>query len=119
MSDSEKGFMRQLLRLLLSPRETFEGINESELVKSVAIVLVIAVLSAWASMLYFIKTDTNLLGLSTDIGQSTMFHPGAQGTGGFDLETIKRRIAPFESIASGIGIVVFPKIVLFACPSKE
>ncbi|MGD2200507.1 MAG: hypothetical protein PVJ38_02605, partial [Candidatus Bathyarchaeota archaeon] len=96
MSDNNKGFFGKLIGVMTCPRETLNGIEEGDLWRGVAIVLIATVLSSWAGLIYFTKMDVGLLGLDAGLERrSPMFNPGAQGYGGLDPETLKRRLTPF------------------------
>ncbi|TEU09085.1 hypothetical protein E3J20_07165 [Candidatus Bathyarchaeota archaeon] len=87
MSENDKGFMSKIFGVITSPRRAFQDIEERDLRTGLLIVLLVAVLSAWAGITYFSKTELNLQ---------------AAGQSGIDFETIKSRMMPFIAIG---GIV--------------
>lgn len=116
MSDNNKGFFGKLIGVMTCPRETLNGIEEGDLWRGVAIVLIATVLSSWAGLIYFTKMDVGLLGLDAGLERrSPMFNPGAQGYGGLDPETLKRRLTPFVALGSGLGVLtrwLVPSVLL-------
>ena len=106
MSENKKGFIGKIIGLATSPRAVFSGIEEVDLTKGIAVVLIIAVLSGWAGMIYFTKTELQLPDMGSGSGGgSPMFRPGAQDSGGIDPETLRSRLAPFIAIGGVLGTV--------------
>lgn len=118
MNDEKIGFIGIILGTIRTPRKTFEGIGEKDLTRGIAVVALIALLTAWAGMVYFSKTPLDfsaLAGQGGMGGNSPMFHAGAQDTGGLDPEAIKSRLAPFVAIGNGLGAItrwLVPSVIL-------
>lgn len=106
MSEVERGFADKLRGVITSPRETFEGIHEGDLWKGFAVVLLAAVLSAWASAVYTSKMDLSLLlgaRRAQPEGSGQFFSPGVQNAQGFDPSAIMGRLMPFIAIGNIVG----------------
>ena len=118
MSDKKSGIFRKIMGLATSPRGVFSGIEEIDLRGGIAVILVIGVLSGWAGMIYFSKTELQLPDMGSGSGGSPMFSPGAQDSGGIDLGALRGRLAPFVAIGGVLGSVtrwlVPSLLVLFA-----
>ena len=119
MSEKKSGFLGKIMGLATSPRGVFTGIEEIDLTRGIAVVLIIAILSGWAGMTYFTKTELQIPDMgSSPGGGSPMFSPGAQDSGGIDPEALRSRLAPFIAIGGVLGAVtrwLVPSIlVLFA-----
>ena len=118
MSDEKIGFIGIILGTLRTPKKTFEGIGEKDLTRGIAVVVLVALLTTWAGMVYFSKTPIDfsaLAGQGGMGGNSPMFHAGAQDTGGLDPEAIKNRLAPFVAIGNGLGAItrwLVPSVIL-------
>ncbi len=91
MSENDKGFMSKIFGVITSPRRAFQDIEERDLRTGLLIVLLVAVLSAWAGITYFSKTELNLQ---------------AAGQSGIDFETIKSRMMPFIAIGGIVGTFI-------------
>ena len=91
MSENDKGFMSKIFGVITSPRRAFQDIEERDLRTGLLIVLLVAVLSAWAGITYFSKTELNLQ---------------AAGQSGIDFETIKSRMMPFIAIGSIVSTFI-------------
>jgi hypothetical protein len=90
-----------------SPRSVLAGIEEIDLKRGITVVLIIAVLSGWAGMTYFTKTELQIPDMgSGSSGGSPMFNPGAQDLGGLDPEALRSRLAPFIAIGGVLGAVI-------------
>ncbi len=63
MSENKKGFVSKMFGVITSPRRGFQDIEERDLRTGLLIVFLVAVLSAWAGMTYFSKTELNLLAI--------------------------------------------------------
>ncbi len=108
MSEGMSGFTEKLVGVLTSPGETFRTIEEGDLKKGLTIVLLAAILSAWAGMTYTSKMEFNTYvllqngqgGASTPGGFS---HPGTIETQEFDPEAVMSRLIPFIAIGGFIG----------------
>ena len=109
MSENKSGFLGKIMGLATSPRGVFSGIEEIDLKKGIAVVLIIAVLTGWAGMIYFAKTELQIpvMGSSSGgfSGHNPMFNPGAQDLGGLDPEALRNRLAPFIAIGGMLGTV--------------
>ena len=109
MNESKNGFLGKIMGLTTSPRVVFSGIEEIALQKGIATVLIIALLSGWAGITYFTKTELQLPGMGSGSGRpgggSPMFRPGAQDSGGIDPGMIRSRLAPFIAIGGVLGAV--------------
>ena len=105
MSENKNGFLRKIMGLATSPRGVFTGIEEIDLTKGIAVILVIAVLSGWAGMIYFTKTELQIPDMGPSSGGNPMFSPGAQGSNGLDPEALRSRLAPFIAIGGVVGAV--------------
>lgn len=119
MSENKRGFFGKIMGLATSPRGVFSGIEEVDLRRGIAVILVIGVLSGWAGMTYFSKTELQLPDMgSSPGGGSPMFSPGAQDSGGIDLGALRSRLAPFVAIGGVLGSMtrwlVPSLLVLFA-----
>lgn len=109
MSEVERGFTDELRGVITSPREAFEGIDERDLWKGFAVVLLVAVLSAWAGVVYTSKMDLSLLlgtGRVQPDGSGQFFSPGVQNAQGFDPSAIMGRLMPFIAIGNMVGSVL-------------
>ncbi len=105
MSEKKSGIFRKIMGLATSPRGVFSGIEEIDLRGGIAVILVIGVLSGWAGMTYFSKTELQLPDMGSGSGGSPMFSPGAQDLGGLDPEALRSRLAPFIAIGGVLGAV--------------
>ncbi len=105
MSDKKSGIFRKIMGLATSPRGVFSGIEEIDLKGGIAVVLIIAILSGWAGMTYFTKTELQIPDMGSGSGGSPMFNPGAQDLGGLDPEALRSRLAPFIAIGGVLGAV--------------
>ena len=119
MSEKKSGFLGKIMGLATSPRGVFSGIEEIDLKRGIAVVLIIAVFSGWAGMIYFTKTELQFPGMgSSPGGGSPMFSPGVQDSSGLDPGALRSRLAPFIAIGGVLGAVIrwlIPSIlVLFA-----
>ncbi|MCW4036722.1 MAG: YIP1 family protein [Candidatus Bathyarchaeota archaeon] len=108
MSEGMSGFAEKLVGVLTSPRETFRTIEEGDLKKGLTIVLLAAILSAWAGMTYTSKMEFNIyVLLQTEQGRTSMpggfSHPGTIETQEFDPEALRSRMLPFIALGGGIG----------------
>jgi len=105
MSEKKSGIFRKIMGLATSPRGVFSGIEEIDLRGGIAVILVIGVLSGWAGMTYFSKTELQIPDMGSGSGGSPMFSPGAQDLGGLDPEALRSRLAPFIAIGGVLGAV--------------
>ncbi len=109
MSESEKGFVGKMFGVITSPRRAFHDIEERDLRAGLLVVLLVAVLSAWAGMTYFSKTDLNLqaTGQAGPLGHGgpMFFQPGAQDSQ-IDFEAIRSRLMPFIAIGNVVGTFI-------------
>jgi len=105
MSEKKRGFLGKIIGMATSPRNVFSGIEEIDLKGGIAVVLIIAILSGWAGMTYFSKTELQLPDMGSGSGGSPMFSPGAQDLGGLDPEALRSRLAPFIAIGGVLGAV--------------
>ncbi len=106
MSENKSGFLGKIMGLATSPRGVFSGIEEIDLKRGITVVLIIAVLSGWAGMTYFTKTELQIPDMGSGSGGgSPMFNPGAQDLGGLDPEALRSRLAPFIAIGGVLGAV--------------
>ena len=106
MSENKSGFLGKIIGLATSPRSVFSGIEEIDLKRGIAVVLIIAVLSGWAGMTYFTKTELQLPDIgSRPGGGNPMFSPGAQDSAGLDPVALRSRLAPFIAIGGILGVV--------------
>ena len=118
MSEEKKGFIGKIIGTLRSPKKTFEDIEETDLTRGIAVVILVALLTAWAGMIYFSKIPMDfsaLAGQGGMGGNSPMFQPGAQDSGGFDPEAMRSRLAPFVAIGNGLGAItrwLVPSVIL-------
>jgi hypothetical protein len=86
MSENKKGFVSKIFGVITSPRRAFQDIEERDLRTGLFIVFLVAILSAWAGMIYFSKTELNLL---------------AAGLSGIDFEASS--LTPFIAIGGIVG----------------
>jgi len=122
MSENKRGFLGKIMGLATSPRSVFTGIEETDLKRGIAVVLIIAILSGWAGVTYFTKTELQLPGMGSSpggfSGHNPMFSPGAQDSSGIDPGTLRSRLTPFIAIGGMLATVtrwLVPSIlVLFA-----
>ncbi|MBC8224479.1 YIP1 family protein [Candidatus Bathyarchaeota archaeon] len=109
MSENKRGFLGKIMGLATSPRDVFSDIEEIDLKRGIAIILVIAVLSGWAGMTYFTKTELQLPGIGSSPGGfhggGPMFSPGAQDSSGLDPGEIRSRLTPFIAVGGILGAV--------------
>jgi hypothetical protein len=106
MSENRSVFLGKIMGLVTSPRSFFTSIKENDLTKGIAVVLIIGVISGWAGMIYFTKTELQIPDMGPGSGSgSPMFSPGAQNSGGIDLEALRSRLAPFIAIGGVLGAV--------------
>jgi len=101
LSEGGRGFAGKVMGVIASPREAFKDIEEGDLRKGVAIVLLVAILSAWAGMAYASKMEFNFAG----VRQGGMFRPGAHDSPVIDAEAIRSRLAPFVALGNGLVAV--------------
>jgi hypothetical protein len=78
MSENKKGFVSKIFGVIISPRRGFQDIEERDLRTGLFIVFLVAVLSVWAGMIYFSRTELNLLaaglsGVNFDASSLTPF----------------------------------------------
>ena len=108
MSEGERGFAGKIMGVITSPREAFKYIEEGDLLKGLAIVLLVAVLSAWAGNAYLSKMDFAFAGAgqAQSSGPGVMFHPGVQNAGEIDPSAIRSRLMPFIAIGNIVGSVL-------------
>jgi hypothetical protein len=99
MSDS-LSFIDKIMGIITSPKIIFKEIDENDLQKGLALVIIVSLLSAWAGMIYFSKTELDFSSLG---GSSPMFQPGAQGSNEFNIDSIQSRMAPFIAIGAGLS----------------
>lgn len=106
MSEKRSGFLGKIMGLATSPRSVFTGIGAFDLTRGIAVILIIGILSGWAGMIYFTKTELQLPDMGPGSGGgSPMFSPGAQDSNGIDLESLRGRLAPFIAIGGVVGAV--------------
>ncbi len=106
MSDKKSGILGKIMGLATSPRGVFSGIEEIDLKRGITVVLIIAVLSGWAGMTYFTKTELQIPDMGSGPGGgSPMFSPGAQDSAGLDPVALRSRLAPFIAIGGILGTV--------------
>ena len=89
MSENDKGFASKIFGVITSPRRGFLDIEERDLRTGLFIVFLVAVLSAWAGMIYFSKTELNLL---------------AAGLSGVNFDA--SRLTPFIAIGGIVGTFI-------------
>ena len=89
MSENEKGFASKIFGVITSPRRAFQDIEERDLRTGLFIVFLVAILSAWAGMIYFSKTELNLL---------------ASGLSGINFEASS--LTPFIAIGGIVGTFI-------------
>ena len=109
MSEKKSGFFGTIIGMATSPRNVFSGIEEIDLKRGIAVVLIIAILSGWAGMTYFTKTELQIPGMGSGSGRpgggNPMFSPGAQDSAGLDPVALRSRLAPFIGIGGILGAV--------------
>ena len=109
MSEKKSGFFGTIIGMATSPRNVFSGIEEIDLKRGIAVVLIIAILSGWAGMTYFTKTELQIPGMGSGSGRpgggNPMFSPGAQDSDGLDPVALRSRLAPFIGIGGILGAV--------------
>jgi hypothetical protein len=109
MSENDKGFVSKVSGVITSPKKAFRDIEERDLRTGLLIVLLAAVLSAWAGMTYFSKTELNLRAAGqagpSGRGGPGFFQPGVQDSE-FDFEAIRSRLMPFIAVGSFVGTFI-------------
>ena len=109
MSENDKSFVSKIFGVITSPRRAFQDTEERDLRTGLLVVLLVAVLSAWAGMTYFSKMDLNMqaAGRAGPMGQGMpgFFQPGAQDSQ-IDFEAIKSRMMPFIAIGSIVSTFI-------------
>ena len=109
MSEDDKGFASKIFGVITSPRRAFQDIEEGDLRSGLLVVLLVAVLSAWAGMTYFSKMELDLEAAAQTgpFGQGGpgVFHPGVQDSQ-IDLEAIRSRLMPFIAIGGVVGTFI-------------
>ena len=106
MSEKKSRFFGTIIGMATSPRNVFSGIEEIDLKRGIAVVLIIAILSGWAGMTYFTKTELQIPDMgSRPGGGNPMFSPGAQDSDGLDPVALRSRLAPFIGIGAILGAV--------------
>jgi len=109
MSENEKGFVSKIFGVITSPRRAFHDIEERDLRSGLLVVLLVAVLSAWAGMTYFSKTELNLqaAGQAGPFGHGMpgFFQPGAQDSQ-VDFEALRSGLVPFIAIGGIVGTFI-------------
>lgn len=108
MSEGGRGFAGKVMGVIASPREAFKDIEEGDLRKGLAIVLLVAVLSSWAGNAYLSKMDFAFAGAGQAqlSGPGVMFHPGVQNSREIDPSAIRSRLMPFIAIGNIIGSIL-------------
>jgi hypothetical protein len=101
MSNGGVGFTAKLVGVFTSPRKAFESVVEGDLRKGAALVLLVAVLSAWAGIVYASKMDLSLMGLGSG-SAGRFFGPGFQGATGIGQETIRSGLIYSTAIRNGL-----------------
>ncbi|MBQ04317.1 hypothetical protein CL673_06370 [Candidatus Bathyarchaeota archaeon] len=116
MSNSKRGFFGTIIDLASSPRTVFSGIEESDLKSGIILIMTIALLSGWAGMAYFTKSELQLPNMDSGSRRgSPMFNPGVQDSGEIDIETIRSRLTPFIALGGMLGAVtrwIIPSILI-------
>ena len=106
MSENNKGFVSKIFGMITSPRRAFQDIEERDLRAGLLVVLLVAVLSAWAGMTYFSKMELNLQAAGQAgpfvHGGPGFFQPGAQDSQ-VDFEALRSRLVPFIAIGGVVG----------------
>jgi hypothetical protein len=109
MSENEKSFASKIFGVITSPRRAFQDIEERDLRSGLLVVLLVAILSAWAGMTYFSKMELNLQAASLAgpfrQGGPGFFQPGAQDSQ-IDFEAIRSRLVPFIAIGCIVGTFI-------------
>ena len=109
MSENNKGFVSKIFGVITSPRRAFQDIEERDLRAGLLVVLLVAVLSAWAGMTYFSKMEPNLqaAGQAGPLGHGGLgfFQPGAQDSQ-VDFEATRSRLVPFIAIGGIVGTFI-------------
>ncbi len=106
MSEKKSEFFGTIIGMATSPRNVFSGIEEIDLKRGIAVVLIIAILSGWAGMTYFTKSELQIPDMgSRPSGGNPMFSPGAQDSNGLDPVALRSRLAPFIGIGAILGAV--------------
>jgi len=101
MSSGGPGFASKLVGVFTSPRKAFESIAEGDLRKGAALVLLVAIISAWAGIIYASKIDLSSLGLGPRI-TVRVFGSSFQGATGIDQETIRSGLIVSMAIRNGL-----------------
>lgn len=92
MSD-KPGFMRQLMGVLYQPKEIFSTIDEDDLMKGVAIALLVVVLSAYSTMVYMGKIPLDVI--APQLSEANV-----------DPSQIGGSMGLFAGIGSGVSILL-------------
>lgn len=96
MSEERKGFTAKIIGVIKSPREAFSYIEEGDLWRGILLILVLAVLSSWAGMIYATKMEFDLAQLKVMVGPQVTI----------EREALKARMLPFIAIGNGIGVII-------------
>jgi hypothetical protein len=107
MSENDKGFVGKIFGVITSPRRAFQDIEERDLRTGLLVVLLVAVLSAWAGMTYFSKMEPNLqaAGQAGPLGYGgpMFFQPGAQAS---QIDFEASSLTPFIAIGGIVGTFI-------------
>jgi len=96
MSDEEKSFISQVLGSIASPKRAFDSVQSGDLWKGVALIIILAAVSALAGYTYASKMSITILGR---LSQPTGFGPpGAD----IDPQTLKRNMMTFYALRDGL-----------------
>ncbi len=90
MSEEKTGFLTQLTGVLYKPRQIFKSMDEGDLIKGLAITLVMVILAAYSSMLYLSKIPLSVVS------------PQLRG---IDTSQFEGSMGLFAGIGSGITII--------------
>lgn len=109
MSENKEGFASKILGVITSPQKAFHEIEEKDLRTGLLIVLLVAILSTWAGLIYFSKTELNLqaMGQAGPFGNNGpgFFQPGVQNSQ-IDFEALKNRMMPFIALGGVVSTFI-------------
>lgn len=105
MSDEKRGFLSQAWGCLTSPRGTMGSIQGGDLRKGAALILVLALISAWAGYVYASKLPLELPEQSRHTGFGPIISPGA----------LRRSLMTISAVRDGLRVItgwLIPSVLL-------
>jgi len=105
MSEEKRGFINQIWGCMASPRQMFKSIEGEDLRKAMALILILAAVSALAGYGYASELPVTMperFGPSGRSGSPTRFGPPRQS---IDLQAFRRSILVFRALRDGLSAV--------------